>query len=266
MVQAFLSRDGTAIAYERDGHGPALVVVNGALSDRSSSRSLVPVLESSFTVYRYDRRGRGMSGEASAWSMEREIEDLDGLLEIIGEPVLLYGQSSGAMLALEATLRGLEVERLALDEPPFILPATRPLPPPDLPQQLAELVADGDLPAATLAFYRDVVGISIAALELVTSNAGWEGVQALAHTVPYDAAIVGLGVIPYRRLAIETPVLVLTGAASSSWLRTSNKALAEALPRGRHVLLAAPEHAAASKLVAAELTRFFGESVLVGAA
>lgn len=271
MVQAFLSRDGTAIAYEQGGHGPAVVVVNGALSDRTASRSLVTHLESSFTVYAYDRRGRGASGDGPSgdgtgdW-LDREIDDLDGLLEIIGTPVLLYGHSSGAILALEATLRGLEVERLALHEPPFILPGTRPLPPPDLARRIDALVAEGDRPGAVRVFFRDGVGLPAAAVDRLSRREDWGAACELAHTLASDATIGGQGAIPYRRLAIETPCLVLTGTASPAWMRASNEALADALPRGELRLLDGQGHAATAEAIAPELVRFFGESLVAGAA
>src|SRR6266540_5342672 len=121
------SSDGTAIAYEIAGHGPALILVDGALCHRAMGPSgpLAKLLAERFTVLTYDRRGRGDSGDADPYSVHREVEDLAALIEAAGGSAHLYGISSGAVLALEATAQGLPVESLALYEPPFIVDDSR---------------------------------------------------------------------------------------------------------------------------------------------
>src|SRR5215472_2209403 len=116
------SRDGTLIAYEQTGAGPVVILVSAALVDRDGSRKLARQLASSFTVINYDRRGRGKSSNTEPYAVEREIEDLEALVKAAGQPVFLFGSSSGAALALDAGSRfGARVKKLFLYEPPFIV-------------------------------------------------------------------------------------------------------------------------------------------------
>src|SRR5665213_4060066 len=129
------SADGTSIAFDREGEGPALVLVVGAFCDRSTSETLARLLASQFTVVRYDRRGRGSSGDTAPYAVEREIEDLQAVVAAAGGPAFVFGHSSGAALALEAVVVGLPVTRLVAYEPPYIVEGTRAR-----PAQLAERV------------------------------------------------------------------------------------------------------------------------------
>ena len=135
MSSTVVSKDGTTIAYDKRGEGPALVLVDGALCGRSQGPmpALAETLASSFTVYNYDRRGRGDSGDAPEYAIEREFEDLDAIFAAVGGSAHLYGTSSGAALALLATAAGRPVTKLALWEPPYILEGTRKRPPADAP-------------------------------------------------------------------------------------------------------------------------------------
>jgi pimeloyl-ACP methyl ester carboxylesterase len=121
------SRDGTKIAFDISGDGPSLILIAGALSGRTSHGRLVELLKPGFTVYTYDRLGRGASGDTPPYAVEREIEDVDAIVDAAGGPVHLYGSSSGANLALQAALSGLEITRLALSEPNFIVDRSRPV-------------------------------------------------------------------------------------------------------------------------------------------
>ncbi|MCL4499999.1 MAG: alpha/beta hydrolase, partial [Chloroflexi bacterium] len=119
------SKDGTSIAFDKTGQGQPLVLVSGALSDRSAASTLAPLLAPHFTVFAYDRRGRGDSGDTPPYAVEREVEDIDTIIKQAGAPVFLFGHSSGAVLALEAAASGLAVKKLAIYEPPFIVDDTR---------------------------------------------------------------------------------------------------------------------------------------------
>jgi pimeloyl-ACP methyl ester carboxylesterase len=123
-----VSRDGTPIAFDRSGKGPALILVDGALCYRASgpSRPMAAVLAEHFTVITYDRRGRGDSGDTAPYAVEREVDDLDALIKETGEAAFVFGVSSGAALALEAANRGLAIKKLALYEAPFIVDDSRP--------------------------------------------------------------------------------------------------------------------------------------------
>ncbi|MGW8882748.1 alpha/beta fold hydrolase, partial [Streptomyces mirabilis] len=136
------SSDGTAIAYEQQGSGPAVVLVGGAFMTRGDSAALAGLLAERFAVITYDRRGRGDSGDSAAYDVQREVDDLDALIERVGGEAMVFGMSSGAVLALEAVARGSAVSRLALYEPPFIVDTTRPALPADYVDHLKALVAE----------------------------------------------------------------------------------------------------------------------------
>ena len=136
-VKKVISRDGTAIAYERTGGGPPLILVGGALSDRSAGSPLATLLAPHFSVFSYDRRGRGDSGDTAPYAVDREVEDLQALIAEAGGSAFVFGHSSGAVLALEAAARGLAVPKLALYEPPFMIGKGRPPLPKDYGEHLA---------------------------------------------------------------------------------------------------------------------------------
>ena len=133
------SKDGTPIAFDRSGAGPPLIVVLGSLNDRSSAAPLAEALATDFTVYAYDRRGRGDSGDTPPYAVDREIEDIDALISEASGSAVVYGHSSGAVLALEAAARGLAIPKLALYEPPFVVDDSRPPLPDDYVATLQEL-------------------------------------------------------------------------------------------------------------------------------
>lgn len=260
MVELIRSRDGTPIAFTRQGRGPALVCVAGALTDRAGVAPLARELEDSFTVIAFDRRGRGESGDAVPYAVEREIEDLAVLLGQSDGPAYLYGHSSGGTLALHAAFAGLPISRLVLYEPPFILQGDRPRPAADLPARLEALVAAGDREAAVRAFLVEAPRLSDEVIGRLASGQRWPAMLALAHTLPYDARVTGACALPLARIAaLGTPALVLHGGASSAWMRAGTRALADALPEGRLVALEDQGHGGAREapaLVAREVRRF----------
>jgi pimeloyl-ACP methyl ester carboxylesterase len=264
MAQAFLSRDGAAIVYERTGHGPPVVIVNGALEDRTASRELATNLAPAFSVYAYDRRGRGSSGWSGDGSIDREIEDLDGLLEIIGSPVFLFGASSGANLALEATLRGLEIERLALLEPLTHGSGAGSQARPGLAARLEALIGADRAGDAVIAYYREALRLPDRILESIRRSDDWVRTCSLAHTLPYDAAIVSRGLVAEHRLAIETPVLVLTAATAPAWMSAEARDLASAIPTGEWATVE-DEDRMRGTAVASKLIAFFGASAFAAA-
>jgi pimeloyl-ACP methyl ester carboxylesterase len=251
------SADGTPIAFEREGDGPALVLVVGAFCDRSTSETLATLLAPHFTVLRYDRRGRGSSGDTAPYAVEREIEDLEAVAAAAGEQPVVFGHSSGAVLALEAVINGLPATKLVAYEPPYIVEGTR-----DRPARLAErvsqlLAADERSEAAEL-FMLEGPG---SPPEVVTRMMGapmWSRFEALAHTLPYDLAIVGDQQVPAVRLAtIAVPTLVLSGAASPQWARQAVEAVAAAVPHSEHRVLEGQTHNVADDVLAPVLTSFF---------
>src|SRR5947209_2287084 len=179
------SADGTTIAYEVDGSGPPLLVIGGALNDRNSSADLVPLLSDAFTVVRYDRRGRGDSGDAQPYAPEREAEDLDAVVAELSGPVFAYGHSSGARLALELARRGLPVAKLVLYEPPFIVDDTRA---PLRADHLEYMASLG--PSDALEYFMvDVVGMPRPMVEGMKSAPVWQHLLPVAPTLVYDEPI-----------------------------------------------------------------------------
>ena len=260
------SADGTQIAYESSGGGPALVLVDGALCQRSMgpSRGLAKELAGRFTVYAYDRRGRGDSGPgASSYAVAREVEDLLAVIEAAGGRAHVFGASSGAVLALEAARHGAPIERLAVYEAPFVVDDTHPPNDPRLPERLQASVDEGRRGEAVTTFMRTVgaPGPFIALMRLLPV---WRKLKGVAHTLPYDLSIVieheqgrPLPAGYYADVGSET--LVLAGGKSPAYMRNAQAAIAEAVPGARLETLAGQTHMIKPKVVAPVLTRFLGD-------
>lgn len=264
MSSMINSADGTPIAYERAGQGPAVILVDGALSFRGSSINggLAEALAPDFTVYTYDRRGRGESGDTKPYDPEREVEDLEALVKEAGGSVRLYGTSSGAALALAAVRNGLPVERLALYEPPFVVDGTRPPIKDDYPRRLEALVAAGRRAEAVRLFMREGVGLPGVVVAMMRFMPAWAKLKAVAHTLPYDTALV----FPHQRgepypegawASVTVPTLVADGGKSPQWMRNSVGALAKALPAADHRTLDGQTHIVKPEALAPVLREFF---------
>src|SRR5215218_8586591 len=214
------SEDGTPIAFDTAGRGSPLIVVDGALCHRAMgpSRRLADLLAPRFTVFIYDRRGRGESGDTAPYAVEREVEDIQALIEVAGGSAYLFGISSGAALALEAARRDPAVKTLALYEPPFIVDDSRPPVPKDHATKLTELTAADRRGDAVKLFLRQV-GAPAIFVALMRLTPVWSKLKAVAHTLPYDAAIVGEyqagAPLPANRWAsVAMPTLVVAGGKS----------------------------------------------------
>ena len=156
-MRKVISKDGTPIAFDQSGQGPALILVAGATATRLAEASLAAVLAPHFTVFAYDRRGRGESGDTVPYAVEREVEDIDALINEAGGSAFVFGHSSGAVLALEAArLLPTKITRLALYEPPFIIDDSRPPAPRNYAAHLRELVSSGRRGEAVEYFMREV--------------------------------------------------------------------------------------------------------------
>lgn len=206
------SKDGTSIAYEREDAGPAVILVGGGAVDRSENVPLVPELAPHFTVYNYDRRGRGDSGDTLPYAVEREIEDLGALIPEAGGPAHLYGISSGGALALEAAAAGIAVDRLAVYEVPYNVAGDWPQRWRRYVEELGALLAEDRRGDAFERFMRPADAPE-EAIRSARSSPRWTGLEAIAHALAYDAACLGDGRPPTARLAkISRPTLVATGA------------------------------------------------------
>lgn len=252
------SADGTTIAFDRSGNGPALILVSGALSDGSPGIPLAERLAPMFTVYWYDRRGRGASGDTPSHAAEREIEDLGAIIAEAGGSALVFGHSSGAALSLEAAARKLPITKLAAYEPPYIFEADRSMPAPDLAARLGNLISSGRRGEAVRLFMIEGPGVSPEMVAEMESYPIWPGMAALAHTIPYDLAIMDNYAIPTERFAtIGVPTLAIDGGASPDWARHSVREVVAAIPGAGHVTLEGQTHVADVAVLAPVLEEFF---------
>lgn len=260
-----VSVDGTRIAYERLGSGPPVVLVGGGLTDRSENSPLVPELALHFDVLNYDRRGRGASDEAGPYSVEREFEDLQALIAMAGGPAHVYGVSSGGALALEAAVAGVNVDSVAVYEVPYNIAGDWPPRWRAYVEELQHALARGDRGAAFEAFMR-VSGSPDAEIAAARSSPAWRELEALAHTLPNDAACLGTGRPPVERFArLDRPTLILTGDdrpdGAPVWVRALDPAadlLAATIPGAERRILAGQGHVADPRIVARTLEQFFG--------
>lgn len=246
------SSDGTAIAFDRIGSGPAVVLVDAANCYRANGPmgALAEALASDFTVYTYDRRGRGESADTLPFAVEREVDDLGAIIEAAGEPAFVHGFSSGAVLALHAA-RTLPIRKLTLLEPPLEGKPDES----DLADELAELIAAGRRGDAFEHFNRSI-GVPEEYLVGMRESPHWPAFEALAHTLIYDIAIVDA--MSYEQLAeINTPALVLDSTGSDEQLRGWAVGVANALPNGEHRTLPGEWHGVAAEELAATMREFF---------
>lgn len=251
------SADGTTIAYERSGTGPALVVVPGAFCDRHSFADLGKLLAADFTVVLYDRRARGDSGDTPPVAVRREIEDLEALITAAGGSARVFGHSSGAALALEAAIAGLPVTALAVYEPPYVVGGDR-APNDHLSADIDTALAAGLPGEAARAFLAQVVELPAPAIAGMERSPAWAHFTALARSLPYDLAVVGDQAVPVSRLpAITVPTLVIRGGDSPLWARNSVAAVAAAVPGARLSTMAGQTHQVAQDALAAVLLEFF---------
>ncbi len=258
------SQDGTAIAYEQAGVGPALILVGGALSTRGAAEGLVAALAPSFTVVSYDRRGRGESGDTLPYAPEREIEDLAALVEAVGGSAFAFGVSSGAALVLNAAAAGVTITRLALYEPPFIVDNSRSPVPPDYLAHINALLAGGRRGDALEYFLREAVEVPPEVIAQMRGAPMWAGMETVAVTLPYDGAVMGDGMSgqPFRTgcwASVTAPALVMDGGDSPQWMHNGVAALAAALPNARRETLPGQTHAVAPAVIAPVLRAFFSE-------
>jgi pimeloyl-ACP methyl ester carboxylesterase len=239
------SNDGTTIAYQRTGSGPALILVDGALCSRGfgPSPKIAPLLARHFTVYAYDRRGRGESGDAPSYSPAREVEDIAALINEAGGTASLLGLSSGGALALEAAAAGLPIDKVVAYEPPYVDDEGRRGGAAHL-GQLQRLVTSGDRGAAVKYFMKDMVGVPVPAVVMMRLVPGiWRKLKAVAHTLPYDAAVMTEFRIPRARFAsIRIPTLVMNGSKTDSRLSQAARAIADAIPGAEYRELAGQNH------------------------
>jgi pimeloyl-ACP methyl ester carboxylesterase len=268
IMDTIRSLDGTAIAFDRSGTGEPLVLVGGAFSYRRypGQVKLAGLLAERFTVYSYDRRGRGDSGDTPPYAPGREIEDLAAMISAAGGQAHVWGLSSGAVLALDAAAAGLPIRKLAVQEPPLVVDPADRRPPADMYQRLRVLIDAGKRGEAVRYFMVDGMGAPAFVPGLLRVMPGvWKKLTAVAHTLPYDALLVdgyqaGRPLPPGQWAAAAMPALVMCGAEKESpgFLRHAAAAVAAALPNASLVERNGLGHTKAlnAKVIAATLTDF----------
>lgn len=254
------STDGTKIAYDAQGEGPAVILVDGALSTRQGKLELAKLLASRFTVYGYDRRGRVDSGDTRPYAVAREIEDLETLIDESGGSACLYGHSSGACLALEAAAQlGGKVGKLAMYEAPYNDdPAVRK-PWATYIARLTEALAD-DRRGDAVALFMRYVGMPDEQIAGMRQAPFWAGLEAIAPTLAYDhTGILGpdLAVPAGRAARIRTPTLVMAGGAGAPFMRVTAETLSQAMPRAELRILDGQAHDVDQAVLAPVLAEFF---------
>jgi pimeloyl-ACP methyl ester carboxylesterase len=265
-----VSKDGSRIAYDRTGAGPALIVVTGATAFRAfdpNLQVLADLLAREFTTINYDRRGRGESTDAGpydpATAPAREIEDIAALIEAAGGHASLLGFSSGSVLALEATAAGLPVDKLVMYEPPFILPgADFPPPARDYVETLTRFGAGSDKDAAP-AYFMSSLGMPPEAIEGAKQSPIWPLMQSIGPTVAYDGQVMfdayyTAGKFPARWKNVTQPVLVLNGDVSFNFMPAAADAVAAELPNAERRTLAGQDHGPKPDVMAPALREFLG--------
>jgi pimeloyl-ACP methyl ester carboxylesterase len=257
-MRTVVSADGTKIAFDQAGKGPSVILVVGAFNDRSTGAPLAQALESRLTVVNYDRRGRGASGDTQPYSLEREIEDLDALIREVGGGARVFGYSSGGNIALEGAANGLNITKLALYEAPFIVGEDIPRPPKDMAAQLARLVSLGRRSDAVELFQTKLVGIPEPVVAQMRDAPFRAALEATAHTLVYEATIVGDLTLPTEKLrSIMAPTLAVYGSASPAFMGNAAKAIAEAIPNGHVRALDGQNHDMVPVALAPVLLEFF---------
>jgi pimeloyl-ACP methyl ester carboxylesterase len=257
-----ISKDGTEIAYEKSGEGPALILVDGALCYRSFGpmRELAKLLSPNFTVYAYDRRGRGESGNSLPYALEREVEDIEGLIQEAGDSAFVYGISSGACLALEAAVKlGNKIEKLAMYEPPYNADVASSKEWTEYRQQLTKALEEKRNGDAVVLFMK-LVGTPSEMVDGMRNAPVWPMFEAVAPTLAYDAAAIGDDrSVPVERAAeVVSPSLVMNGTVIP-FMRDTATTLAKAIPNAQHCTLDGQPHDVDLKVLAPVLTEFFSE-------
>ena len=258
------SADGTGIAYDQVGSGPAIILVDGAMCYRAFGpmRPLSTLLAAHFTVFAYDRRGRGESTDTQPFAVEREIEDIEALIEEAGGSAFVYGISSGAALALEAAIKlGRKVKKLALYEAAYNDDAAAGQGWRTYRKQLAEVLAEGRKGDAVGLFMMQV-GMPAEQLEGMRQQPMWPMFEAIGPTLAYDAAALGEdGSVPIAKATrVAVPTLVMDGSASFPFMHATAVALAKAIPNAKHRVLEGQTHEVQAEVLVPVLVEFFNRS------
>ena len=263
-MRKVISKDGTPIAFDQSGEGPPVILVVGAFNERATGAPLAAQLAEHFTVFNYDRRGRGESGDGTLYAIEREIEDLAALIAEAGGSSSVFGYSSGAVLTLKAAASGLAISRLALYEPPFLVGNGFPQRAQDISVRLTELLSSGHRGDAVELYQTEIVGIPAEIVAQFRHAPFRPALENIAHTLVYDATILGeMPALAEQLPSITLPTLVISGGDSPAFLRKATQAVADALPNAQHRSLPGQTHDLVPAVLAPVLEEFFTEPSLM---
>ncbi|MFF3665955.1 alpha/beta fold hydrolase [Microtetraspora malaysiensis] len=252
-----ISTDGTPIAYDRIGSGPAVILIGGGPTDRSANAPVADLLADDYTVYNYDRRGRGQSGDAAPYSVDREFEDIQALITEAGGSAMVYGTSGGGILAVQAAARGLAITGLALWEVPYILPGTRPAVPADYRDQQFALREQGRHGDMLELFFLEAVLMPAEFVAGMKAGPFWEAMGSTAPALAYDAEVAGDFSLPADQLAsITVPTIVIDGG-TIPWVSAAAEAITAALPTPQRRTLHGQPHNVDPAAIAPVLAEFF---------
>jgi pimeloyl-ACP methyl ester carboxylesterase len=270
-MRAVRSRDGTTIAFDQSGMGPALILVGGMFEQRTSAFETAqlaqfPLLAERFTVIHYDRRGRGDSTDTQPYVAEREVDDIAALIDDVGGSAFLSGISSGAALAFEAALAlDGKAGGLAMYEPPYNDDAAARQAWRDFRKQLDAALAEGRHGDA-VGLFMMLLGMPADHLDGMRSDPMWPMLEAIAPTIAYDAAILGEDAsVPIERAAgLAVPTLVMAGGSSYPFMSVTARALAEAIPNARYHMLEGQSHEVAAEALAPVCGLLAAPGALIG--
>ncbi len=257
MTNYVASADGTKIAFDRLGAGSSVILVTGASVTRGIHTQLAELLAQEFTVFNYDRRGRGESDDTPPYAVEREIEDLGALIGEAGGAAAVFGSSSGGVLALRATASGLPVNKLAVWEPPFMLDPDAPRRQHEYATELSRLLEEGRRGDAAELFMK-LVGVPDEMIAGMRSSPMWSDMEAVAPSLAYDAEVMGDSTVPTGLLSsVTAPTMVLNGGETGEWAANAADAVSAAVPDGRRESLVGQTHNVSMEVLAPALMNFF---------
>lgn len=261
LTSTVVSRDGTKIAVDRYGSGPAIVLAGGAFSDRRAVAAHAQALAPHFTVYAYDRRGRGGSGDTPPYAPAREIEDLAAVLAAAGGPACVFGHSSGAGLAVLAAAEGVPISKLALYEPPYMVDKGDHLPPADLAARMTELSSSGRRGEAVEFWMKVTVRLPDEAIAQMRQSPAWPALEAVVHTAAYDASIMadqerGDPLPAAWATQVTVPTLIMDGENSPAWMHHAMESLAGLLPNTQRHTFPNADHSVPPAALAPVLRTF----------
>lgn len=264
MTSTVTSVDGTPIAYSKVGTGEPLILIDGATGYRAFNQSfqrVAELLSDERTVYTYDRRGRGESGDEHGFAgppetaVVAELADLAALVEHAGGRATLLGISSGAVLALTAAMSGIPVDGVVLYEPPFVVDASRPPLAADYRDRLIAAAEGGRPGAAFGLFMTEAVGVPAEYVESMEREPVWQLMTEVAPTLAYDAAFMGdtMSGDPAtlaKFAAVTAPALVLSGGDTMPFIAAGAAAVAAVLPNAELAELPGQSHDVAPEALA----------------